>query len=39
MSIMLPISISFLIVWTLVLVTIYSLGIPLGPGIYPHLGM
>ncbi|WP_245586949.1 AbgT family transporter [Pelistega indica] len=37
MSIMLPISMSFLAIWTVLLLVWVAVGWPLGPGIYPQL--
>ncbi|WP_448859803.1 AbgT family transporter [Corynebacterium propinquum] len=37
MSIMMPYSIAFFVVFNLVLYAFYFLGLPYGPGVYPHL--
>lgn len=36
-SLMLPYTISFLITWIILIMIFYYVGIPFGPGIYPHL--
>lgn len=37
MSLMIPYSIAFLLAWIVLLLVFYYVGIPFGPGIYPHL--
>lgn len=37
MSLMLPYALAFLITWIILLAIFYYTGIPLGPGITPHL--